>query len=56
MPSEELLEYLGTWDGDDEWLHTKEMLPASGRKATGDRAPAGRDQDRRKGERPTPEQ
>lgn len=27
-PSAELLEYLGTWNGDEEWLHTKELLPA----------------------------
>jgi hypothetical protein len=27
-PSAELLEYLGTWNGDEEWLHTEELLPA----------------------------
>lgn len=26
-PSGELLEYLGTWDGDEEWLHSGEFLP-----------------------------
>lgn len=26
-PSEELLEYLGTWNGDEEWLHSGELLP-----------------------------
>jgi hypothetical protein len=26
-PSEELLEYLGTWNGDEEWLHSDELLP-----------------------------
>jgi|MudIll2142460700_1097286.scaffolds.fasta_scaffold1657313_2 hypothetical protein len=31
-PSAELLEYLGTWNGDEEWLHTEELLPAPTRK------------------------
>jgi hypothetical protein len=26
-PSEELLEYLGTWNGDEEWLHSADLLP-----------------------------
>jgi hypothetical protein len=26
-PSEELLEYLGTWDGDEDWLHSGDLLP-----------------------------
>jgi hypothetical protein len=26
-PSEELLEYLGTWNGDEEWLHSDDLLP-----------------------------
>lgn len=25
-PSAELLEYLGTWNGDEEWLHSDEWL------------------------------
>lgn len=27
VPSPELLEYLGTWNGDEEWLHSGELLP-----------------------------
>jgi hypothetical protein len=26
-PGEELLEYLGTWNGDEEWLHSEDLLP-----------------------------
>jgi hypothetical protein len=36
-PSAELLEYLGTWNGDEEWLHTEELLPAPTSKPGGDR-------------------
>lgn len=35
-PSEELLEYLGTWNGDEEWLHSDEWLPP---KRTASRSP-----------------
>ena len=28
-PSEELLEYLGTWNGDEDWLHSDEVIAAS---------------------------
>ena len=27
-PRVELLEYLGSWNGDEEWLHSDELLPA----------------------------
>jgi hypothetical protein len=27
-PSEELLEYLGTWNGDEDWLHSDEVVAA----------------------------
>jgi hypothetical protein len=36
-PSAELLEFLGTWNGDEEWLHTEELLPARKGKPGGDR-------------------
>jgi hypothetical protein len=26
-PSVELLEYLGTWNGDEEWMQSAELLP-----------------------------
>lgn len=26
-PSAELLEYLGTWNGDEEWLQSAELMP-----------------------------
>jgi hypothetical protein len=29
-PSEELLEYLGTWNGDEDWLHSDTMLSSRG--------------------------
>jgi len=35
-----LLEYLGTWNGDEEWLHTEELLPAPTRKPGVDRGKA----------------
>lgn len=28
-PSEELLEYLGSWNGDEDWLHSDEVVAAS---------------------------
>ena len=55
-PGVELLEYLGTWDGDEEWLHTKELLPAPSRKASSDHASDGRDRGTREGARATSEQ
>lgn len=39
-PSAELLEYLGTWNGDEEWLHTDELLPAPTRMPGVDRGKA----------------
>jgi hypothetical protein len=46
-PSEELLEYLGTWNGDEDWLHSDAMLssrgtavPESGSRKEPDPAPA----------------
>jgi len=27
VPSAELLEYLGTWNGDEEWLQSSELAP-----------------------------
>jgi hypothetical protein len=30
-PGEELLEYLGTWNGDEEWLHSEDLLPPPSR-------------------------
>jgi hypothetical protein len=55
-PDLELLEYLGTWDGDEEWLHTKELLPAPSREASSDHANGGRDRGKREGVRATSEQ
>lgn len=55
-PGLELLEYLGTWDGDEEWLHTKELLPAPSRKASSDQAKGGRDRGTREGASATSEQ
>lgn len=38
-PSAELLEYLGTWNGDEDWLHAEDLLPAKAAKPD-----AGRDE------------
>lgn len=43
-PSAELLEYLGTWNGDEEWLQSAELTP-SPRTANRD-ARNGQEQDR----------
>jgi len=48
-PSAELLEYLGTWNGDEEWLHTEELLPAPTGKAGADRGKADLERAKRAG-------
>lgn len=55
-PGVELLEYLGTWDEDEEWLYAKDLLPAPSRKASTDHANDGRDRGARGGARATSEQ
>lgn len=48
-PSAELLEYLGTWNGDEEWLHTEELLPAPTKKPGADRGQADLERAKRAG-------
>jgi hypothetical protein len=52
-PSEELLEYLGTWNGDDEWLHSDDLLPPT---RSANREPATRQEQDRVQPRDPPEQ
>jgi hypothetical protein len=55
-PSAELLEYLGTWNGDEEWLHTKELLPAPAGKPGADGGKSDLERAKRPGPSVTTEQ
>ncbi len=59
-PSAELLEYLGTWNGDEEWLHSDEWLATVPPGATrpppappADRGSQGQEQERATTREPT---
>jgi hypothetical protein len=59
-PSAELLEYLGTWNGDEEWLHSDEWLatvpPGATRRPPAppaDRSSQGQEQERATTREPT---
>lgn len=55
-PSAELLEYLGTWNGDEEWLHTEELLTAPTAKPDANRDKVELERVKRAGERSPTEQ
>jgi hypothetical protein len=55
-PSAELLEYLGTWNGDEEWLHTEELLPPPTAKPEASRDKVELERAKRAGERSPTEQ
>jgi hypothetical protein len=55
-PSAELLEYLGTWNGDEEWLHTEELLPPPAARPEAGRDKVEQERVKRADERPPTEQ
>jgi hypothetical protein len=55
-PSAELLEYLGTWNGDEEWLHSEDLLPAPTGTPDAGRDKAELERAKRAGERSPTEQ